>query len=110
MDRLREKFPELDFEKGIANCGGEEEFYLEIFNDFTELKIKSQLEGYLERMDYKNYCIAIHGFKNNAYSVGAMALGDLAYEMEKMTRESMPENIGEYQKKLFEQYDRYCSK
>ena len=110
MERLRERFPELDFEKGIANCGGEEEFYLEIFNDFTELKIKSQLEGYLERMDYKNYCIAIHGFKNNAYSVGATALGDLAYEMEKMTRESMPENIGEYQKKLFEQYDRYCSK
>ncbi len=109
MERLRERFPELDIEKGVANCGGEEDFYLEIFNDFTQLKIKSQLEGYLEKLDYKNYCIAIHGFKNNAYSVGAMALGDLAYEMEKMTREGMPENICEYQKRLFEQYDRYCS-
>lgn len=109
MERLRERFPELDFEKGIANCGGDEEFYVEIFGDFTQLQIKRQLEGYLEKQDYKNYCIAVHGFKNNAYSVGAMALGDLAYEMEKMTRESMPENISEYQKRLFEQYDRYCS-
>lgn len=109
MERLRERFPELDFEKGIANCGGEEEFYLEIFNDFTQLTIKSQLESYLAKQDYKNYCIAVHGFKNNAYSVGAMALGDLAYEMEKMTREGMPDDILEYQKKMFEQYDRYCS-
>ncbi len=109
MERLRERFPELDFEKGVANCGGEEEFYLEIFNDFIQLDIKSRLEGYLKNQDYKNYCIAIHGFKNNAYSVGAMALGDLAYEMEKMTREGMPEDIVIYQQKLFEQYDRYCS-
>ncbi len=108
MDKLRKKFPELDFEKGVANCGGDEEFYVEIFNDFINLPIKEELIKYLANDDFKNYCIAVHGFKNNAYSVGAQALGNLAYEMEKMTRECMPADIGTYQEQLFAQYDRYC--
>lgn len=108
MDVLRNKFPEIDFEKGLTNCGGDEEFYLEIFRDYTNLPIKTELRELLAKKDFKNYCVAIHGFKSNSYAVGAMELGDLAYEMEKMTRESMPENLEEYQKRLFEQYDRYC--
>ena len=108
MDVLRNKFPEIDFEKGLENCGGEEEFYLEIFDDYTHLPIKTELEELLAKGDFKNYCIAIHGFKSNSYAVGAKALGDLAFEMEKMTREGMPDNLAEYQEKLFEQYDRYC--
>ncbi len=108
MDVLRNKFPEIDFEKGLANCGGEEEFYLEIFDDYTHLPIKRELEELLAKGDFKNYCVAIHGFKSNSYAIGAKALGDLAFEMEKMTREGMPDNLAEYQEKLFEQYDRYC--
>lgn len=108
MDVLRNKFPEIDFEKGLENCGGEEEFYLEIFNDYIHLPIKAELEEFMAKKDYKNYCVAIHGFKSNSYAVGAKELGDLAFEMEKMTRESMPENLAEYQEKLFEKYDRYC--
>lgn len=107
MDILRMKYPEIDFETGVANCGGEEEFYLEIFHDFTHLPIKETLVELLEKKDYKNYCVAIHGFKSNSYAVGAKELGDLAFEMEKMTRESMPDNLAEYQERLFKQYDRY---
>ena len=107
MDILRMKYPEIDFETGVANCAGEEEFYLEIFHDFTHLPIKETLVELLEKKDYKNYCVAIHGFKSNSYAVGAKELGDLAFEMEKMTRESMPDNLAEYQERLFKQYDRY---
>ncbi len=109
MDRLRKKFPELDFAKGLANCADDEAFYVEIFNDFINLPIKEELARYMESGDFKNYCIAVHGFKNNAYSIGAQALGDLAYEMEKITREGMPADISTYQEKLFAQYDRYCN-
>ena len=107
MDILRMKYPEIDFETGVANCAGEEEFYLEIFHDFIHLPIKETLVELLEKKDYKNYCVAIHGFKSNSYAVGAKELGDLAFEMEKMTRESMPDNLAEYQERLFKQYDRY---
>jgi len=70
------------------------------------LKIKEELLKYSEQSDYKNYCIRIHGFKNTAYAIGAKALGDLAYELEKLSREGLPEKIKDLQRQLFVQYDR----
>ena len=107
---LMKALPELDYGKALMLCGGEEEFLMELFELFTRLPIKEELSRFRAENDYKNYCIRIHGFKNNAYPIGANALGDLAYEMEQMTRESMPDEIDELQKRLFEQYDRICEK
>ena len=76
--------------------------------DFTELSIKETLTAYLSENDYQNYCVKIHGFKNNAYSVGAKAIGDLAYEMERHTKNEFTDEINVLQNRLFEQYDRVC--
>ena len=110
LDKLRKRLPEIHFESGLATCGGDEDFYLELLEDFTNLAIKEELTKYLSEADYKNYCIRIHGFKNSAYSIGAKEMGDLAYEMEKLTRESLPEEIKVMQSSLFDQYDRICLK
>lgn len=110
LKKLRELLPEIDYKKALTICGDDEDFYLEIFKDFTELPIKTDLLKCMSEGDYKNYCIHIHGFKNNAYSVGANAIGDLAYEMEKITREEISVEIPLMQAKLFEQYDRICTK
>ncbi|MBQ8798313.1 MAG: response regulator [Lachnospiraceae bacterium] len=107
---LTKVLPELDYGKALMLCGGEESFLMELFELFINLPIKEELSRFRAENDYKNYCIRIHGFKNNAYPIGANALGDLAYEMEQMTRESMPEEIDELQKRLFDQYDRICEK
>ncbi len=108
FSELKKRIPELDYGKGLMLCGGDEEFFMELFEEFTKLPIKTELLKFSEERDYKNYCIRIHGFKNNAYSVGAMELGDLAYEMEQMTREGMPEELCEKQRSLLMQYDRFC--
>ena len=75
---------------------------------YNELSIKEELVQYYADGDFKNYNIRVHGFKNSAYSIGAKALGDLAYEMEKMTAKSFPIEIEMMQKHLFGQYDRIC--
>lgn len=108
IDALRRRLPEINIESGLATCGGDEDFYMELFKDFTELPIRGELMKFLLEGDHKNYCIRIHGFKNNAYSVGAAATGDLAYRMEKLTREGFPTEIYELQNSLFEQYDNIC--
>jgi len=110
LERLKELLSEIDFKVVGTFCGGDGEFYVELFEDFTKLPIKEELARYLEEGDFTDYCIRIHGFKNNAYSIGAMSLGDLAYEMEKMTRECIPEGIPKLQNQLFEQYDTICAK
>ncbi|MBR2402077.1 MAG: response regulator [Lachnospiraceae bacterium] len=105
-----EASPDLDIERGLATCSGDEEFYMEILGDFSRLKIKEELEAYRKENDFTNYCIRVHGFKNSAYSVGATKLGDLAYEMEKMTKENLSEEIEVMQTRLFAQYDSICAK
>lgn len=108
LDALYDAIPELNYEKGLLTCNGDEDFYLEIFQDFVNLPIREELSKFAATEDYGNYCIRIHGFKNNAYSVGAMELGDLAYEMEKESRESFSENIGNLQTEFLKKYDSIC--
>ncbi len=107
-DELGRCLKEIDLEKGLMFCGGDKEFFMECFGDFVALTIKDELNSCLNENDYKNYCVNVHGFKNNAYTIGATALGDLAYEMEKLSREGFNENIPAMQDKLFADYDRIC--
>jgi len=88
---------------------GDEEFYLELFQDFSRLPIREELEKYFSASDDKNYCIRIHGFKNNSYSVGAKELGNLAYEMEKITKQGSFDGIESMQKELLDEYNRICT-
>ena len=108
FEKIKEALPELDYAAALKTCMEDEEFYLELFEDFTKLPIREELRKYFEEADYKNYCIRIHGFKNNSYSIGARELGDLAYAMEQLTRETIPEEIEDMQKALLEEYDRIC--
>ena len=109
VEQIRAQLPELDVDKGLAICVGDKAFYIELFTCFVNLTIKDELSGFLAAGDYKNYFIRIHGFKNNAYSVGAVALGDLAAKMQDMSRECFTEDIHAAQESLFEQYNRICS-
>ena len=108
IEKLQKTLPEIDFEMGFKICSGDEDFYIEILHDFTRLSIRQELERYLLEGDYKNYCIRIHGFKNSAYSIGAKKLGDLAYEMEKLSKDHFSEEIRELQAELLKQYDNIC--
>jgi len=107
-ERLKAAYPDIEPETGLLTCGGDEEFYMELLQDFTMLPIKAELCNYREAGDFKNYCIRIHGFKNNAYSVGLREMGDLAYQLEQQTKEGFSESVEKLQKLLFEQYDAFC--
>lgn len=108
FDVIQEKIPELDYEKGLVTCSGDREFYLELLKDFTELTVKDELKRFLKEEDVKSYCIRVHGFKNNAYSIGATEIGDLAYELEKITKRDVFDEVLELQSQMFELYDSVC--
>lgn len=105
---LAQKLPELDQKTALSCCGGATEFYLELLTDFVSIPIKEELEMLLQNDNHKSYHVRIHGFKNSAYLVGAMRLGDLALEMEKMSAEGLPAEINELQTFFDEQFDRIC--
>ncbi len=99
---------ELDKETAMAFCAGDEDFYMELFKDFTMLPIKEQLIQHWNEKDFKNYCIRVHGFKNNAYTMGAKELGDMAFNLEQLTRTEMPDEVEALQAEMFEMYDAVC--
>lgn len=109
LNEIKAALPEFDFEAALKICMGDEDFYLELFQDFSELPIEEELVKYITESDAKNYCIRIHGFKNNAYSVGAKQLGDLAYEMEKRTKQGSFDGVLQMQTELLGEYKRICA-
>ncbi len=109
LERLQIALPEINTDMGMSTSMGDIVFYTELLQDFVVLPIKSELQNFLEKQDAHNYCIRVHGFKNNAYSIGAQKLGDLAYQLEQLSRNNDLDSIPELQAELFTQYDHICS-
>ncbi len=109
LERLNKLLPEIDTDMGLATCCGDADFYGEILQDFIALPIKSELTTFLAAQDAPNYCTRVHGFKSNAYSVGAKVLGDLAFKMEQLSRNNDLTEIPDLQEQLFAQYDHICT-
>lgn len=63
----------IDREVGINYCGGMEELYGEILQDFAndaETRL-SNLDKFYKEADWKNYAIEAHAVKTTAKTVGA---------------------------------------
>ena len=110
FEAVRAALPELNYEAGLNTCRGDEDFYLELLTDFSELPIKAELSKLLADKDAANYAIQVHGFKNNAYTIGAKEIGDLAYELEKLTKAADWTNVPELQDQMFRLYDSVCER
>ena len=74
----------IDTSKGIANCGGGEEFYrsmLEEYQQDSDRKIKD-LKSFMDSDDLKNYEILIHSLKSTSAMIGAGTPSKIAQELE----------------------------
>ena len=105
---LEKKLPELDLKIALSCCGGATEFYLELLSDFVKIPIKEELQMLIHNDNHKGYRVRIHGFKNSAYLIGAMRLGDLSRELEKMAEEGISGELQQLQAFFDEQFDRIC--
>lgn len=108
IEEFNKLLPEIDVKKGLTFCADDKDFYVECLGDFYSLTIKADLNSAMEEKDYNRYCVYVHGFKNNAYTIGATELGDLALDMEMLVKEGQLETIPDKQNELFSRYDRIC--
>ncbi|MBE5884497.1 MAG: response regulator [Lachnospiraceae bacterium] len=108
INKIKIQLPEIDINKGLTVSAGDKAFYIQIFSCFVNLPIREELNNFLAADDCENYRIRIHGFKNNAYNIGAVELGDLSARMQDLSNNSLTEEIHLAQEMLFEQYNRIC--
>ena len=78
----------INIEEGIMNCGGSEEFYVEIIDAFVEEGKKEELiQNYADK-DWNMYKINVHGLKGTLRLIGAVDAGNLAEKLQ-MAAESL---------------------
>ncbi|MCR5674316.1 MAG: EAL domain-containing protein [Lachnospiraceae bacterium] len=80
---LHEMLPELDIPVGIERCGGADGYLdaVKIYSDSLEAK-KEEITRYFAGEDWPNYTIQVHSLKSTSRVIGAMDLGEAAWEME----------------------------
>lgn len=83
-DYLKGILKNLDVERGIQNCGGSLQDYLQVLDVVArhgEKRVK-KLETLINEEDFENYTIDVHALKSTAANIGAMELSKLAYNQE----------------------------
>ena len=102
---------EIDIQKGITNCGGEE-IYLETLKTYAGMVdgIIGEIEKLYGEGDIPNTTIKIHALKSTSRIIGASDIGETAQMLEnagnKDDRQTIADNIGGFLqscKKLSEQ-------
>ncbi len=82
------KIDGVDVSRGIFNCGGLEDAYVEVLQVFHK-NCTSQIEIFtnaLKNGDFSRYIIEVHGIKSALRAIGATDLGNTAYELELAAR------------------------
>ena len=92
---LRDLLPEIDTEKGILQCGGDEALYLNILHllrDSADEQL-SYLTELLRTQDYENYIIHAHSLKGQLLNIGYTELSAAARELEYAAKEKRYEEL-----------------
>jgi len=72
----------VDIQAGIANCGGEKDFYMEILEEFIEEGKIEEMDQAFNDKDWELYTIDVHSVKGSLRLFGANETGDLAEELQ----------------------------
>lgn len=72
----------IDMNAGIENCGGMEEFYYEIVDEFEHEEKRTELLQAYANKDWNLYSIDVHAIKGILRLLGANEVGDLAEKLQ----------------------------
>ena len=72
----------ISVEDGLRNCGGNRNAYIRVLNTFAASNLLAGLEEYVQKEDAANYSVIAHSIKGACRNIGALDVGDTAYDME----------------------------
>ena len=92
-ESLAKACPDLDIDRGISYCMDDWDFYVELLGDYANDEKESQIESAYNSGQFDQYAILVHALKSTSRTIGAMTMGDLAYELELAAKEGNIELI-----------------
>ena len=94
-------------ENGISNLADNLELYMDIVEIFIDDKEKqTQLKQFITERCAGDYGVLVHALKGDAYMLGAISLGDMAYEHEKQSKAGNMAYVEEHWDELVECWDK----
>ncbi len=95
----------LDTETGMAYCMNDENFYLEMIQEYKNGNKTPELLKYYEAEDWANYRIVVHALKSTSLSIGAVELSEAAKALELACKDGNLDYVkanGEKVRKMYE--------
>lgn len=72
----------LNTEIGIEYCGGDEDFYVEMLQDYVDGDKTDELNKFFTAKQWADYRVQIHAVKSTSLMIGAEALSEKAKALE----------------------------
>jgi len=98
----------IDTDKGIANCGGERSFYIEMLAEYVNdaAEKKEKLSKYLDENNLKEYGVIVHSIKSTSATIGVMTVSSKALLLENAAKEGDRDQILIDHPAMIEEYEK----
>lgn len=103
LQRL-EQLEGLDVKTGLTYCMNEEDFYIEMLQEFLQADKASQLKHFLAEEDWDNYRTIVHALKSTSLTIGAAHLSGEAKALEMAAKEGNMDYIRSHHDGVMDEY------
>ena len=103
LQRL-EQLEGLDVKTGLIYCMNEEDFYIEMLQEFLQADKASQLKHFLAEEDWDNYRTTVHALKSASLTIGAAHLSGEAKALEMAAKEGNMDYIRSHHDGVMDEY------
>ena len=103
LQRL-EQLEGLDVKTGLTYCMNEEDFYIEMLQEFLQADKASQLKHFLAEEDWDNYRTTVHALKSASLTIGAAHLSGEAKALEMAAKEGNMDYIRSHHDGVMDEY------
>ena len=101
-----EKLEGLDVKTGLIYCMNEEDFYIEMLQEYMKADKASGMRQFFAAGDWDNYRITVHALKSTSLTIGAVHLSEEAKALEMAAKEGDVEFIRSHHDDTLEEYSR----
>lgn len=102
--RQVEKLEEIDLHIGLSYCLNDENFYMEMLQEYLQAEKLSNLEQFYANEDWKNYKTIVHGIKSTSLTIGAVHLSEEAKALEIAAKNGDADYIHSHHKATMNEY------
>ena len=103
LQRL-EQLEGLDVKTGLTYCMNEEDFYIEMLQEFLQADKASKLKHFLAEEDWDNYRTTVHALKSTSLTIGAAHLSGEAKALEMAAKEGNMDYIRSHHDGVMDEY------